>query len=108
PARLDAAVEELRANGESPDAILALREQAYGRAVAEHLAAVDAELEQWQQRWDRYRAERDALAGASLPPEARAARLDALRHASFSDDELARVQALEEEETPTTETPGPR
>jgi lipase chaperone LimK len=107
PARLDAAVEELRANGGSAEAIFALREQAYGRAAAEEFGVLDAERERWQQRWDGYRAQRKALADKSLLAEERQAGLEDLRRGWFLDDELARVQTLEATEASSRNTPEP-
>lgn len=88
--------QQLRQAQASDVEIQRMREELVGPAAASRLASLDQDRQQWQQRLQDYRRERDQiLATPGLSPADQQAALDALQQAAFSAHELRRVQALE-------------
>jgi lipase chaperone LimK len=94
-ARLSRDEQQLRDAGGTPEEIHALREERFGAAAADRLAALDRERAEWQQRLDDYRRDRQSIASdAALDDSARARALDALLVERFTPRERVRVEAL--------------
>ena len=96
PLQLMREEEALRASGGSDADVRALRERMVGADAADQLAALDQDRAAWQARVDEYRANRRAIdENRSLDAAGRAAALDALRAARFTEPEQLRVAALD-------------
>jgi lipase chaperone LimK len=89
---------ELRASGAGLAEIEALRERRFGAEAAGRLRELDLRRADWNARVAAYRAERDALRAAGLPPERLAAELTQLRDSRFQGAERVRIEALERAE----------
>jgi len=95
PLALANAEAALRAQGGSPEAIRALREQLVGPGAADRLAALDQRRAEWQRRLDDFRAARQAIeTDPALDPAERDRRIQDLLAARFTPTERQRVQAL--------------
>ena len=97
PLRLRNEVERMRSAGASDADVFAFRERSVGKAAAERLAEVDRRRAQWQTHWESYKPERARVLASSrsLAPDARDARLEPVRRAHFSQDELPRARYLD-------------
>ncbi len=86
----------LRAAGGGDAEIRTLREERFGTAAADRLAALDRERAEWRVRVDEFRRHRSAIeADEALPPEQRAARVEELLASDFSAAERQRLMALD-------------
>jgi lipase chaperone LimK len=96
PLQLRADEERLRAAGAGAAAIAALREERFGPEAAARLAALDRQRAEWDRRVAEYRTARERIeADPRLSAAARAAALDELRAARFTEPERRRVEALD-------------
>ncbi len=96
PLALANAEAALRAQGGSPQAIRALREQLVGREAADRLAALDQRREEWQRRVDDFRMERQTIeSDGALDSAERDRRVRDLLAQHFTPTERQRVQALD-------------
>ena len=96
PLALANAEAALRAQGGSPEAIRALREQLVGPEAADRLAALDRRRAQWQRRVDDFRTARQTIeSDGALDPAERDRRLRDLLAERFTPTERQRVQALD-------------
>lgn len=101
PARLSRDERQLRDAGGTAEDVRSLREQRFGTAAADRLAALDRERAEWQQRLDDYRRRRTILqADSALDDDARTRALQALLEERFTPQERPRVEALLSEEEP--------
>lgn len=80
---------------DNPEALKAWREDAFGSEMSQQLAKVEARQKAWEQRWQAYRAERQALERAGLAGPEREAAIDALRDRYFTGPERVRAKALD-------------
>lgn len=79
----------------NPEALRAWREDAFGVEIAQQLAEVEARQRDWEQRWQAYRQERQALERAGLAAPEREAAIEALRDRYFTGTERVRASALD-------------
>lgn len=86
----------LREAGASETRIHALRQEMVGAEAAERLSALERQREDWQQRLEAYRQERQRIASnQGLAPADREAALERLLAEHFDENEARRVRALE-------------
>ncbi len=86
----------LREQGAPEAAVREARARAFGEDGARRLDELDRERAAWRERYERYRAEREAIeADGALDPNARARAVEALRARSFSPNEQVRAKALD-------------
>lgn len=96
PLALANAEAALRAQGGTPDAIRALREQVVGPEAADRLAALDQRRAEWQRRVDDFRMERQTIENdGALDPAERERRIRDLLAERFTPTERQRVQGLD-------------
>jgi len=95
PLQIEQLVQAQREQGASSDDIWLYREQQFGSAAADRLAALDAQRVQWQQRYEYYRQQRDAIETSALDDSDKAAGIMRLRAEQFSDAEQKRVDVLD-------------
>ncbi|MEZ5511813.1 MAG: lipase secretion chaperone [Gammaproteobacteria bacterium] len=95
PLQIEQSVQTLREQGASSDDIWLYREQQFGSAAADRLAALDAQRAQWQQRYEYYRQQRAAIETSALDDSDKAAGIIRLRAEQFSDAEQKRVDVLD-------------
>lgn len=95
PAQLAARTRTLREQGGSEAEIRDLREQQFGAQGAERLEALDQQRAQWDSRYQRYREQRQAIIDSGLSHQDQETALARLQQQRFSDQELARVEALD-------------
>ncbi|MEE3328125.1 MAG: lipase secretion chaperone [Myxococcota bacterium] len=98
PARVHAEVNRLREAGATDEELFRVREEAFGLAAAERLAKLDAERLKWQDRFQVYFEQRQALLiemdEEVLTSDQRRARLDSLLETHFHGSERRRARAL--------------
>ncbi len=86
----------LREAGASEARIHALRQEMVGAEAAQRLSALEQQREDWQQRLETYRQERQRIATSQgLAPADREAALERLLTGHFDEHEARRVRALE-------------
>ena len=95
PAQLAADTQALREQGASEAEIRRLREQQFGAEAAERLESLDQQRAQWETRYQGYRAQRQAIIDSGLSHLDQETALARLRQQTFSNQELARVEALD-------------
>lgn len=95
PVRSMETVQTMRRQGASDAAVQAYREEQFGVEAAQRLKELDARRAAWQQRYDDYRRQRQAIVTAGLGESDQAQQIAALRKRLFAADELKRVQALD-------------
>lgn len=95
PLQIEQSVQALREQGASSDDIWLYREQQFGSAAADRLAALDAQRAQWQQRYEHYRQQRAAIDTSAMDDSDKAAEIMRLRAEQFSDAEQKRVDVLD-------------
>jgi lipase chaperone LimK len=96
----------LREQGAPEQAVREARVSAFGEEGAQRLENLDRERASWRQRYEAYRAERQAIEGnASLDEGARARAIEALRERSFSPNEQVRAKALDSIAAPSPSAP---
>lgn len=95
PLQIEQSVQALREQGATTDDIWLYREQQFGSAAADRLAALDAQRAQWQQRYEYYRQQREAIETSGLDDTDKAAEIIRLRAEQFSDAEQKRVDVLD-------------
>lgn len=86
-------VAALRAQGATPAQIEQLRQRYVGAEAAASMAAMEAQREQWDTRYQAYLAQKKALSASSGSEASQ--QLDSLQRKHFSDDELAAVRAYD-------------
>lgn len=80
---------------DNPDALRAWREEAFGVKISQQLAEVEARQQAWEQSWQAYRQERQALERAGLAEPEREAAIKDLRGRYFSGPDRVRARALD-------------
>lgn len=95
PVRVQERVEAMRAEGASEAEIRALREAELGAEAADRLEELEARREQWEQRYQAYRREREQLDTSGLAEPEREAAVQRLREEHFDEDEIRRAEALD-------------
>lgn len=87
--------QHLKTSGASESDLYNLRATELGDEAATHLARLDREQSQWQDRLTRYRQERSRILEAGLSETDRITAIDNLRDNLFSGPERLRVRALD-------------
>ena len=101
PKMLEQQVQTLRESGASEAEVRALREVTFGVVAADRFERLEQQRSQWQKRYEDYRQQREVLLSSGGLAEADQERLlGDLRERLFSEQELARVRALDR--IPTT------
>jgi lipase chaperone LimK len=80
---------------DDPEALQAWREKAFGREAAARLAQVEADQQDWDQRWQAYQQEKAELRELGLAGPEREAALIRLREQHFQGPERYRAEALD-------------
>ena len=80
---------------DNPEALEAWREEAFGAELSQQLAKVEARQKAWDQRWQAYREERQALERAGLAAPERQVAIEALRDRYFNGPDRIRARALD-------------
>ena len=87
---------KLQVSGAEEDEIQALREQTFGADAADRLAVLAQKRQVWQQKLQGYHAKLQELLDASLDGQVLQDEVNQLRLSYFSENELLRVQAIDE------------
>ena len=95
PVLLAERTETLREQGASEAEIRAMREQQFGAAAADRMEALDEARAQWDARYAEYLTERQSILDSGLAEQDQQAAVRRLQQQHFSEQELARVQALD-------------
>ena len=80
---------------DDPEALQAWREDAFGAEAAERLAQVEADQQEWDQRWRAYQQQRSQLESLGLAGPEREAATRRLREQFFTGPERYRAEALD-------------
>lgn len=95
PSRIANEVDALRQGGASEEEVRQLREQEFGVEAADRFEQLDKARDQWDGRYESYRAERDDIVASGLAPEDQQRSLLRLQERLFDQQEVRRVQALD-------------
>lgn len=95
PLGVEQQVQVLREQGGSDSDIWQFREQQFGAAAADRLAALDAQRLQWEQRYEQYRQQRAVIENSGLAEQDIQQEIERLRAEQFADSERKRVAALD-------------
>lgn len=95
PASVARHVAAMRADQVSEARIYQYRQQQLGEAAAQRLQNLDQQRNQWQQRYQDYRQQRQAIIDSGLAREDREAEIRRLRERLFSNNGQRRVRALD-------------
>ena len=80
---------------DDPEALQAWRKDAFGAEAAGRLAQVEADQQEWDQRWQSYQQQRAELESLGLAGPEREAAIRRLREQFFSGPERYRAEALD-------------
>ncbi|MCG8392061.1 MAG: hypothetical protein MI745_03170 [Pseudomonadales bacterium] len=92
---LQEATQSIRENGGDSDDLFAYHQQQFGDAAALRLQALEAQRQQWQQRYDDYVQQKSTILNSGLAPADQQQQLEQLRATLFDDAEQRRVMALD-------------
>lgn len=92
---LQEATQSIRENGGDSDDLFAYHQQQFGDAAALRLQALEAQRQQWQQRYDDYAQQKSTILNSGLAAEDQQQQLEQLRATLFDDAEQRRVVALD-------------
>lgn len=95
PSRVANEVSVLRQQGASEEEVRQLREQEFGVEAADRFEKLDQARQQWDARYDSYRAERADIVVSGLAEEDQQRALLRLQERLFDSQEVRRVQALD-------------
>jgi len=85
----------MRERGASEAEIYAMHQEEFGSEAAIRLEQLSIQREQWQQRYNQYKPQRDLIKQSSLADSDQQQQLEALRARLFNETERQRVAALD-------------
>ena len=94
PANVYEQAVNMKANGESKEAIYQMRSETLGDEAAQALAQLDNEREVWNQRLEGFQAQYQAIQSSGMSEQDAVVEINALLGSDFTTTEAIRVKAI--------------